>query len=178
MPGGGIWGEMLGLGDWTHELAVQVVDICVSTRTMNGGLIPLSELIRLITKLRGVEAGAIGEDDVERAIQSLEPLGAGYEVIALASSGRARGKKMVRSVPGALDPSQSPVLALAQEIGGFVTEEMLIQSERWTRAKTRAVLEGMVRDGICWVDEQWEDTGDGTRGGKAWWVMSVVRWEE
>ena len=69
---GGWWAELLGLGDWQYELGVQIVDICVSTRDINGGLIEMNELIRILLKLRGVEGMPKGKGEgvvreVERA---------------------------------------------------------------------------------------------------------------
>lgn len=40
----GFWGEILGVGDFYYEVAVQIVDICLQTRAQNGGLIDLREL--------------------------------------------------------------------------------------------------------------------------------------
>ena len=34
----GFWTQMLGIGDFYYELAVQIVDICFCTRADNGGL--------------------------------------------------------------------------------------------------------------------------------------------
>ncbi|KAG8902002.1 hypothetical protein FRB99_004967 [Tulasnella sp. 403] len=165
---GGWWAELLGLGDWQYELGVQIVDICVNTRERNGGVIEMGELIRMLSKLRGVSEGgegAITEDDVIRSIKTLAPLGAGYEIIELAG-----GQKLVRSVPRELDNDQATALALAQMLGGFVDISALVESQGWTRERSRAVLENMhVRDGLCWVDEQDE-------GGTTYWVPSVTEW--
>jgi ESCRT-II complex subunit VPS22 len=76
---GGWWAEMLGLGDSLYELGVQIVDVCVSTREKNGGLIEMRELARLLSKLRGVDDRVITEDNLVRSIKTLESLGAGYE---------------------------------------------------------------------------------------------------
>lgn len=164
---GGWWAEMLGLGDWHHELGVQIVDVCVSTRQRNGGLIELSELIRLVSKLRGLKGGAISEEDVVRSIKSLKPLGAGYEVIEIG------GRKMVRSVVKQLDEDQVAVLAVAREEGGRVVPDILVQRRGWTHDRATAALENMLlRDGLCWLDEQDEETDH------AYWVMPVLKWEE
>ena len=40
----GIWAELLGVGDFYYELAVQIVDVCYVTRQQNGGLLGLAEL--------------------------------------------------------------------------------------------------------------------------------------
>lgn len=185
--GGGWWSEILGLGDWYLELAVQIVDICVSTRPRNGGLIEMSELVRLLGKLRnrsssqGSDAAAvaaIAEEDVVRAIRTLKPLGAGYEVLQVPSSSvSSPGRRtLVRSVPRELDADQGIVLGIAassEPIAGRVTESGLVRRTGWTRERARAALENMlVRDGLCWVDEQ-DD-----REGRAYWVVSVMRWDE
>jgi len=165
---GGWWAEMLGLGDWQYELGVQIVDVCVSTRERNGGLIEMSELVRLVSKLRGVSGGVITEDDVVRSIKTLKPLGAGYEVLDVGG-----GRKMVRSVVKELDEDQAVVLAVAQEECGRILEDMLVQRRGWTPERARAALENMLlRDDLCWLDEQDEQAG------KAYWVPSAMQWNE
>ncbi|KAF8061474.1 EAP30/Vps36 family-domain-containing protein [Lyophyllum atratum] len=163
---GGWWAEMLGMGDWQYELGVQIVDVCVSTRERNGGLIEMSELVRLVSKLRGVSGGMITEDDVVRSIKTLQPLGAGYQVVEIG------GRKMVRSVVKELDEDQSVVLAIAQLEGGRIVEDVLVQRNGWTRERARTALENMVhRDGLCWLDDQDEQCG------RAYWVPSAMRWD-
>jgi ESCRT-II complex subunit VPS22 len=164
---GGWWAEMLGLGDWNYELGVQVVDVCVSTRERNGGLIEMKELIRLVTKLRGVANEAITEDDIVLSIKTLQPLGSGYQVIEIG------GRRMVRSVVGELDQDQAAVLSVARAHGGRVVEGDLITQQGWTRDRARAALDNMLlRDGLCWIDEQDEGTGH------SYWVPSAMEWNE
>ncbi|KAJ8483226.1 hypothetical protein ONZ45_g7053 [Pleurotus djamor] len=164
---GGWWAELLGLGDWQYELGVQIVDVCISTRDRNGGIIELAELIRLVSKLRGVDTGVITEADVVRSIKMLQPLGAGYEVVELG------GRKMVRSVVKELDRDQAVVLGLAQEGGGRVVVDLLVQRAGWTRERAQTALDNMLlRDGLCWIDEQDETVG------VAYWVPSAMQWDE
>lgn len=162
---GGWWAELLGLSDWQYELGVQIVDICVSTREQNGGLIEMEELVRLVSKLRGVGGGVVTENDVIRSIKTLEPLGAGYQVVEIG------GRKIIRSVVKELDADQSDVLAIAQLEGGRIAEHIIIQRKGWSQERARAALENMVyRDGLCWLDEQDEEYG------RAYWVPSVMQW--
>ncbi len=157
---------MLGLGDWQYELGVQIVDVCVSTRDRNGGLIEMSELIRFVSKLRGVTSGEITEDDIVRSIKTLQPLGAGYQVVEIG------GRKMVRSVAKELDEDQAIILAVAQEQGGRIVEDMLVQKKGWMRERAKAALENMLlRDGLCWVDEQDQVYG------RVYWVLSAMQWD-
>jgi len=51
--------EALDLGDLQSELGVQIVDVRISTRKRNGGLV---ELVHVASKLRGVEGGVVTED--------------------------------------------------------------------------------------------------------------------
>lgn len=41
----GVWADLLGVGDYYYELAVRTIEICVSTRPMNGGVLSLNELV-------------------------------------------------------------------------------------------------------------------------------------
>ncbi|KAF9219806.1 winged helix DNA-binding domain-containing protein [Gyrodon lividus] len=166
-PRKGGWWEMLGMGDWQYELGVQIVDVCVSTRERNGGVIEMGELVRMVGKLRGDESG-ITEEDVIRSIKTLQPLGAGYEVMDVGG-----GKKMVRSVVKELDEDQGIILAEAQLEGGRIVEEILVMRRGWTYERARAALENMLlRDGLCWLDAQDELYG------KAYWIPSAMRWNE
>ncbi|KAL0947172.1 hypothetical protein HGRIS_013297 [Hohenbuehelia grisea] len=163
---GGWWAELLGIGDWQYELGVQIVDVCVSTRERNGGVIEMAELVRLVTKLRGVSAGTITEDDVVRSIKTLHPLGAGYQVVEVG------GIKMVRSVVKELDEDQAIVLALAQESGGRIVEDTLVDRKGWTQERAHAALDNMLlRDGLCWLDEQ------DKQHDRVYWVTSAMQWE-
>ncbi|CEH17903.1 RNA polymerase II transcription factor complex subunit [Ceraceosorus bombacis] len=120
---GKLW-EAVGLGDWTYALAVQVVDICVSSRSLNGGLLEMQDLCNAVTRIRtgttvqsistssgtsnlaSSGAAAVTVEDVLRALKTLQPLGCGYEVLTLG------GSLYVRTLPQALDPSTTVLLSL------------------------------------------------------------------
>jgi ESCRT-II complex subunit VPS22 len=167
---GGWWEDALGLGDWQAELAVQIVDVCVSTRERNGGLIALDDLVRLVSRMRGVDGGGVTEDDVARALRALRPLGAGYELVDFGD-----GRKMVRSVAKELDADQMAVLATAQAHGGRVDAQMLVEQRGWLHERARGALNIMLlKDGTCWLDDQDGPKGDGI----AYWVPAAMQWEE
>lgn len=162
----GMWNDFLGLSDFQHELSIQVIDICVSSRDTNGGYIEMQQLLRAINDLRnGVDAsqrrdaqsGLVTEEDVAQSIQLLQPLGSGYEIIQLPN-----GIKMVRSLPQELDTDASTVIAmlsmsspsLPRDASGlpYITEQQ-IRSLSWTADRASAVLVGMLLDGLLWIDE-------------------------
>jgi len=40
----GFWSEMLGVGTFYYELGIQAIEVCISTRVINGGIISMKEL--------------------------------------------------------------------------------------------------------------------------------------
>lgn len=194
------------MGDWDYELGVQIVDVCVSTRERNGGMIEVADLCRLLNKLRGSpspsssssnssppssNSSPITEPDILRSVKTLHPLSAGYTVLTLSD-----GRKYVRSVPKELDQDQALILAFARGSGRFgrvsvgdlvgsssatsststsddsVSTTLPSTSLVWTRARATAALENMLlRDGLCWVDEQDREAE------RVYWVTSAMRWD-
>ncbi|CAK0893255.1 unnamed protein product [Prorocentrum cordatum] len=76
----GVWDQLLGVGQFYSELAVQVLTVCIQTREMNGGLLDLRECLSLVQALRPADQTISEEDDVETAISSLSALGRGVGV--------------------------------------------------------------------------------------------------
>jgi ESCRT-II complex subunit VPS22 len=152
--GESIWAKMLGtsVNDFYFELGVRLVEVCRETRSENGGMIPLSEARKRISQGRNLVGGSIEvtDDDVLRALESLEPLGGMFKVTVLGSS------KFIRSVPKELNPDQATVLGVIQ-ILGFVTVSMLRDNLIWEHARSVAVIEDLVADGLVWVDAQAEE---------------------
>lgn len=155
--GGGksVWAKMLGssVNDFYFELAVRVVEVCRETRSENGGMIAVSEVRKRIEKGRGLVGGGmeVTDDDVMRALESLDPLGGMFKTITLGSN------KLIRSVPKELNPDQSTVLEVIQVLG-YVTVSMLQANLNWERARAIAVIDDLVADSLVWVDEQADET--------------------
>merc|ERR1719330_1752428 len=70
----GLWNQMLGIGSFYDEVAVQVVTVCLQTREMNGGLLDLRECLNLVKRNRKGKQ-TVGIEDLEQAIRSLAALG-------------------------------------------------------------------------------------------------------
>jgi len=49
----GFWAQMLGLGNFYYELAIQMIQLCLALRDDNGGLIELKELHHQLQNRRG-----------------------------------------------------------------------------------------------------------------------------
>jgi ESCRT-II complex subunit VPS22 len=175
---GAWWAEQLGRGEWAAELALQVVDVCVSTRERNGGIIEMGELIARVERMRRggekekdkstapsttPDTATITPDDIVRALDLLRPLKAGYSTHTLG------GLTYVRSTPRELDTDMSMLLVLAAG-AGRLTQDGVVEATGWTSLRARTALDDCVmRHGLGWVDEQ--DEG-------AVWVVAAVEFEE
>ncbi|KAK6904364.1 hypothetical protein I204_07030 [Kwoniella mangroviensis CBS 8886] len=175
---GGLWG-MLGISEFEYELAVQLVDICVSTREKNGGLIRVDELIRKIERLRHggktMEGeGGITEQDIIRAIKILEPLKSGYKLHTFSSD------RYVRSIPNELNTDQSILLSLAATTGGRLNLREIEVQTGWNDDRIDLGLRDCVMEqGLGWVDEQCSTEGgrgEEIRGDV--WIIAVTGFDE
>jgi ESCRT-II complex subunit VPS22 len=171
----GWWSEILGVGEWEYEVAVQVVDVCVSTRDRNGGMIDVNELVRRVEKLRGIKPtastttngqqaiGSVTREDVLRAIDLLRPLYAGYTIHPIGA------QIYVRSVPRELDTDQSTLLVLAVSTNGKLSVNSIKRDTGWSDVRANTALDDTVmREGLGWVDEQTES------GEREVWMISAV----
>ncbi|CAK1359987.1 Vacuolar-sorting protein SNF8 [Cercospora beticola] len=149
--GGSVWAKMLGtsVNDFYFELGVRLVEVCRETRAENGGMIAFAEARKRIAAGRGLVGGGmdVTDDDIQRALESLEPLGGQFKVLTLGNT------KYIRSVPKELNRDQAKVLEVIQ-IMGFITVSMLQANLEWERARAVAVIDDLVADGIVWVDDQ------------------------
>eukprot|EP00030_Apusomonadida_sp_AF-17_P004675 a511698_494.p1 GENE.a511698_494~~a511698_494.p1 ORF type:complete len:262 (+),score=85.63 a511698_494:49-786(+) len=156
----GFWAQLLGLGDFYYELSVQIVDVCLATRKLNGGLIRMAELKARLQRRRGAKAQEITEDDIERAIAKLRVLGNGFWILVLGT------ERLVQSVPVELNVDHSAVLALASE-SAKVSKSGIRAALGWTPDRIDSVLNVLMQEGMVWVDDQGPEP--------EYWVLSLVR---
>jgi ESCRT-II complex subunit VPS22 len=67
-----MWNELLGFGDFYYELGVQLVEACLASRPLNGGLMELGQLRAAVERRRGSRSDPVSEDDIVRAIRKLK----------------------------------------------------------------------------------------------------------
>lgn len=147
---GNFWAQMLGgdVNDFYFEVAVRVVELCRETRAENGGLIGVQECRDRVAKGRGIGGEMkISDDDILRAVKSLEPLGSGFTVINVGN------KQMIRSVPKELNTDQATVLEALQVLG-YVTVSMLQDNLHWEKERATTVIEDLLASSLVWLDEQ------------------------
>uniref|UniRef100_A0A0K0CZD3 Vacuolar-sorting protein SNF8 n=1 Tax=Angiostrongylus cantonensis TaxID=6313 RepID=A0A0K0CZD3_ANGCA len=151
--GRGFWAEKLGFGDFYYELAVQIVEVCLSTNHFNGGIMTVEEIRnRLIRSRSRTRKETITTDDILRSVDKLKVLGSGFELVPLGG-----GRFLVQSVPGELSMDHSRVLQLAED-AAYITKELIVDRLRWDGQRAQSVLDHLVKEGLAWIDEQAMDT--------------------
>ncbi|OLY81791.1 Vacuolar-sorting protein SNF8 [Smittium mucronatum] len=136
-----------GVGDFYCELGIQIVDICISTRVINGGLIDIQDLRSRLVSIRKSEN--ISTDDIERSISQLAPLGGDYKVMTI------KDKKVVKSIPNEFNKDHSDLLALLDpNFNPPATFNSLKSFTKWSDCRLQHTLDSLSRDGVLWVDMQ------------------------
>ncbi|CAF2072184.1 unnamed protein product [Brassica napus] len=149
----GFWAELLGIGDFYYELGVQIIEVCMLTRSLNGGLISLQELCNHLRQRRKKDSEAVNEDDCLRAISKLKVVEAGKPDRLNLNSTK---KKLVRSVPTELNKDHNQILELAQG-QGFVTVEQVRRRLSWTSGRVIDALETLLEEGFAMIDNGIKD---------------------
>lgn len=157
----GFWAQLLGVGDFYYELAVQVIDVCLATQPRNGGLLSMVELLAQVTRRRGKNAQEVTEDDICRAIENVATLGNGFRVLKI------NKQNMVLSVPTELNRDHVALVELADQ-HGFVTMDGCKAALGWPAERLESVLRLLMEEGMVWVDEQMES------GELAYWLPSLL----
>lgn len=146
-----LWAKVLGhdVNDFYFSIAVRIVELCLASRALNGGLLGVLECRDSLVKGSAIGSSLpnVSEDDILRAVKSLEPLGSGFKVVEIAS------KKFIRSVPKELNTDQSTVLEVLQLLGS-VTVSLLRDNLGWEKVRAVTVLEDLLADSLVWVDYQ------------------------
>lgn len=111
---------------------------------------------------RNIQHQEITVDDLLSAAKKLKIFGNGFSVIPV-----GKGQYMVQSVPGELSMDQTAVLKLLSSSGKpYVTFSSLKEQINWEPTRTTNVINQMVAEGLCWVDDQNDDT-------KSYWFPSM-----
>lgn len=140
----GMFAELLGFGDFYYELGVQIVEACLATREMNGGLMEIGALMKYVKRRRGSGATEVSEDDVMRAVKKLKVLGSGFDV------SRFGAQTMIRSVPVELNKDHNLLLEKAQ--GKGYVSKFELEAAGWGDERSEAALQHMLKEGLAMLD--------------------------
>ena len=143
----GFWNKVLGVGDFYFEVGVRAVEVCLSRRQENGGLMSLDELLHALNSSKSAHQEIVKKDDVKRAVKKLEVLGDGFRLI------KAGSKYFVQSVPLELNTDHISLLELAKETG-FFTAQQVEERLGWTFRRLEPTLSILLQSEMVWLDTQ------------------------
>ncbi len=161
----GFW-AVLGIGDFYHELSVQVVEVCLATNYKTGGLIGLNELRQRLVKARGKskQHQEISNEDLLCAAKKLNIFGNGFSIIQV-----SKGQYFVQSVPGELSMDHTAILQLASGQNKASVSVSIIRNQlRWETERIQKSLNHLIKEGLAWMDSK-----DGTE--ILYWFPSLFR---
>ena len=159
----GFWAK-LGMGDFFYELSIKVSEVCLASRSRNGGIIRVSEVKEILSQ-RGtkfkfsdsskVKKTSYSDDDIIRAVKKLQALGSGFRTVTV-----GRGSVMIISVPEELDDDHMQILNLAQDntgsrVGayGMITTKEINATLGWDNDRCERALQKLMGKGMVWLDK-------------------------
>jgi len=165
----GFWDGVLGIGEFYYELAVKVAEVCMASRSRNGGIMSIAEVQSILMK-RGTKfcfsdsqkkGSKYSKDDIVTAIGKLSKLGSGFRTVKIGNS------MMVISVPTELDNDHMEVIKIAQDIAergtswfttsqqraiGEVTMDDVVKATGWDHERSKRALDLLLSEGMAWLD--------------------------
>ena len=109
----GFWADLLGVGDFYYELAVRIIQFCITEkRTTGAGIIGMQEMLKKLNVAKN-NREPVSEQDVEQAVKSIKIFG-GFQVLVIQENGGSSNetpKKFIQSIPRELNQDIMTVFA-------------------------------------------------------------------
>lgn len=179
----GFWDGVLGIGEFYYELAVKVAEVCLASRSRNGGIMSVAEVQSILrkrgTKFRfneGTSSGSTKQgsksgggsgctysrQDIVIAIGKLSKLKSGFKIVEVGTT------QMVVSVPTELDEDHKEVMKIAQDVSsGITVQDVIRQTRSWKEDRAKRALDLLLSEGMAWFDVH--------NGKEYYWFPSVWR---
>ena len=132
-------------GDYYNEVAVQILRLCEKTKSTNGGLIKISELVNIYN--RTYPQNTIAHEDILKALEKIKNLGHGCQIVK---------KNFICTVPFEQNNDSEKLIELAEK-NGYVSKPMVQSEYKWDVDRVELSLTTQVQEGMVWVDKQSED---------------------
>ncbi len=149
--GKGFWADLLGIGDFYYELSVKILNICLQTRSINGGIITLKDLLYRLRDYHGKNQSImrINREDLLRALEKVSVLGNSIRVVSLPSK-----EKVVLSIPMEINVEHEIIINYAMESNGCIPRDQFLLSSNWTLDRFHRVLNPLIEEGAVWIDNR------------------------
>jgi ESCRT-II complex subunit VPS22 len=142
------WAKTLGvgIGDFYYELSVKVAEVCFATRSRNGGIMAVTEVIDMLNR-NSKDKKQYNKGDISIAVKKLHTLGGGFRIITVGKS------DMIVSVPTELDQDHMEIMTLAQDGQGCVTVDDVTQQLKWSEDRVERAITLLLQEGMAWKDD-------------------------
>ena len=148
--------KLLGVGDYYYELAIQIVEIFLSTNHKNGGIMSIEELHQRLLASRNVSTNAnlkstdsITKADILEAIKKLKVLGSNIREVP------TRDKSyVIHATPAELNSSHVDITQLAHSNKGYVSRSILKENLKWSDERISKSLDELIMEGMIWIDDR------------------------
>lgn len=131
-----------------NQLTLKVVEFCMNSRSLNGGVVSIDDLVISINKDTMVSDDMLvkfARDDITRVLRKLEVLGSELTLIDI---GR---KKYIKCTPQDLNVDQQLIIETADMLG-FVSVPILRDNFKWSKYRCKSAIDELVMNGILWLD--------------------------
>lgn len=152
------WGKLLGVGDFYYELAIQIVEVFLSTSHRNGGIMPMEELLSRVLASRNVSSNqnlrgtdSITAEDILEAIKKLRILGSNIREI------QSKNSYIIHATPAEMSSDHIDITQAAHSTGGHVSYSLLREKLDWSDERIQKALDELTMEGLIWVDSQGPD---------------------
>ncbi|KAG9510298.1 Stress-induced-phosphoprotein 1 [Fragariocoptes setiger] len=151
------WTKMLGVGDFYYELAIQIVEVFMSSSHRNGGIMPMDELISRVLSSRNAtnenlaKSDSVNAEDVINAIDKLSVLGGNIKILP------SKGTYIIHAVPAELNSDHLLLTQLAHSNGGYITKPLMSINSDWPEQRISKAIDELIMEGLVWIDTQTAD---------------------
>lgn len=152
------WGKLLGVGDFYYELALQIVEVFLSTSYRNGGIMTIEELQDRVTAARNVSKNSnlkstdsITTDDLLEAIKKLRVLNSNIRALP------SKNSYIIHSTPAEMNSDHIDITQCAHNTQGYVSKALLRDRLSWPDERIQKALDELIMEGMVWLDEQGPD---------------------
>lgn len=149
------WVKLLGVGDFYFELAIQIVEVFLSTGHQNGGIMTAEELLNRVLASRNVSKNAnlqstdsITIEDLLEAIKKLKVLGSNIREIP------SKNSYIIHATPAELNSDHIDISQSAHSTGGYVGQTLLREKLGWSDERIEKALNELIMEGLVWLDTQ------------------------
>lgn len=143
----GFWADILGVGDFYFELGIIIIQICLQSRSINGGIISLNDLLERVRASRKNSKQLASLDDLKKAIEKLAVLGKGYQLLKFKDK-----EPYLLFVPIELNHDHESLMAVAQS-HGYVSYQLMLNESGWTKERFSLAINTLLVEGIVWLDD-------------------------